>query len=233
MLLIVLYILLAIIVLIAAVLSIKVSLIADYSKSFHLNVKYLFLDIPVYPQGEKKPKKEKEKKEEETPPAEEEQKAKKGGPNPIKTFMNNEGVSGVIGLINDAVRILKGFFGSIFRHVVFDQLFLTIVVAGRDAADTAIKYGRVSSAVFPQLGYICSHMKVKEYDADVSPDFLADVSTAEFHFKISFRPIFLVGAALALAVKLLFKVVFKLLFSKPQSSDNNINKNKVKQGGAQ
>lgn len=231
---IVLYILLAIILLIAVILSIKVSIIADYSKEFYLKIKYLFLEIPVYPVSEKKKKKEKPIEEaKETAPPPEEQAAKKGGKNPIKTFLENEGVSGVVGLINDTARIIGGFFGSIFRHVIFDELFLTIVVGGRDAADTAIKYGRISSAVFPPLGYICSHAKVKKYDVDVSPDFLADVSTAEFHVKISFRPIFLVGAVLVLAVKMLFKVIFKLLFSKPQSSDKNINKNKVEQGGAQ
>lgn len=231
---IVLYILLAIILLIAVILSIKVSIIADYSKEFYLKIKYLFLEIPVYPVSEKKKKKEKPIEEaKETAPPPEEQAAKKGGKNPIKTFLENEGVSGVVGLINDTARIIGGFFGSIFRHVIFDELFLTIVVGGRDAADTAIKYGRISSAVFPPLGYICSHAKVKKYDVDISPDFLADVSTAEFHVKISFRPIFLVGAVLVLAVKMLFKVIFKLLFSKPQSSDKNINKNKVEQGGAQ
>lgn len=228
---IVLYILLAIIILIAAILSIKVSVIADYSKNFYLKVKYLFLEIPVYPSSGKKEKTAEDKKDD--TPAQEEQGTKKGGKNPIKTFLENEGVSGVIVLINDTARIIGGFFGSIFRHVIFDELFLTIVVGGRDAADTAIKYGRVSASVFPPLGYICSHAKVKKYNADVSPDFLADVSAAEFHVKISFRPIFLLGALLVLAVKLLFKVIFKLLFSKPQSSDNNINKNKVKQGGAQ
>lgn len=231
---IVLYILLAIILLIAVILSIKVSIIADYSKEFYLKIKYLFLEIPVYPASGKKKKKEKpvEEAKEATPPPED-QAAKKGGKNPIKTFLENEGVSGVVGLINDTARIIGGFFGSIFRHIIFDELFLTIVVGGRDAADTAIKYGRISSAVFPPLGYICSHAKVKKYDVDVSPDFLADVSTAEFHVKISFRPISLVGAVLVLAVKMLFKVIFKLLFSKPQSSDKNINKNKVEQGGAQ
>lgn len=230
---IVLYILLAIIVLIAAVLSIKVSVIADYSKNFYLKVKYLFLEIPVYPSSGKKSKKEKPAKESKKDVPDEEKGTKKGGKNPIKNFLENEGVSGVVDLINDTARIIGGFFGSIFRHVIFDELFLTIVVGGRDAADTAIKYGRVSANVFPPLGYICSHAKVKEYDADVSPDFLADVSTAEFHFKISFRPIFLLGAILVLAVKMLFTVIFKLLFSKPQSSNQNINKNKIKQGGAQ
>ena len=194
---IVLYILLAIIILIAAILSIKVSVIADYSQNFYLKVKYLFLEISVYPSSGKKAKKEKPAEEtKEDVPSQEEQGAKKGGKNPIKTFLENEGVSGVIGLINDTARIIGGFFGSIFRHVIFDELFLTIVVGGRDAADTAIKYGRVSASVFPPLGYICSHAKVKKYDADVSPDFLADVSTAEFHVKISFRPIFLLRSYL-------------------------------------
>lgn len=230
---IVLYILLAIILLLAVILSIKVSLIADYRENFYLKVKYLFLEIPIYPgSGKKKPKEEKPAETPKEEPAKEEKPTEKGK-NPIKNFLDNEGVSGVIGLVNDTARILGGFFGSVFRHVIFEELYLTIVVAGRDAADTAIKYGRVSSNVFPALGFICSHAKVKKYDADISPDFLAEVSTAEFHTKISFRPIFLLGALLVLAVKLLFKVIFKLLFSKPKSSDENINKNKIKQGGAQ
>lgn len=229
-----LYVILAIILFFVLVLSIKISVIADYSNEFILKIKYLFLTIPVYPRkGEKKPKKEKAEEPPKEEPAEKPVKEKKTGNNPIKNFVNNEGVSGVIALVKDAARILGGFFGGIFRHVIFEKLFLTLTIAGNDAADTAIKYGKVCSAVFPSLGLICSKAKVKQYDADVSPDFLATKSSAEFHVKVSFRPIFLIGAAFVLAIKMLFKVVFKLLFSKPKSSDNNINQNKIKQGGAQ
>lgn len=230
-----LYVILAIILFFVLVLSIKISVIADYSNEFILKIKYLFLTIPVYPRkGEKKPKKEKK----EEPPKQEEPKAKpvkekKTGNNPIKNFYNNEGVSGIIALVKEAARIMGGFFGGIFRHVIFEKLFIDLTVAGNDAADTAIKYGKVCAALFPSLGLICSKAKVKEYDVDVSPDFLATKNTAELYAKVSFRPIFLIGAAFALAVKMLFKVVFKLLFSKPKSSDNNINQNKIKQGGAQ
>ena len=33
-------------------------------------------------------------------------------------------------------------------------------ITGPDAAATAIKYGQISSAVFPAMGYICSKAKV-------------------------------------------------------------------------
>lgn len=212
---------------ISLLLSIKVSVSADYGKSFSLFLHYLFLKIPLYPR-KSKPKKEKpEKTQKEEKPKEDDSAEKKEKKNPIKTFIDNQGFYGVVDLINDTARILGGFFGSLFGHMIIDDLFLKMYVGGSDAADTAIKYGKICSAVFPSLGKICSSCKVKRYNAEITPDFLATKSEAEFYFKISFRPLLVIWATIIMAVKLLFKVVIKLFCSKPQSSEN-----KIKQGGA-
>lgn len=52
--------------------------------------------------------------------------------------------------------------GSIYRAFVIENLKLLLKVSsGDDAAQNAIKYGKVCSAVYPSMGFICSNMKVK------------------------------------------------------------------------
>lgn len=230
-----LYILLAIILVIVGILSIRVTVKADFDQKFEAELRYLFLKIPLYPrpQKEKKPKKEKKKTEPkpEEEPKPQKEKKKSDKPNPIITFIKNQGFDGVLNLISDIGSILTGMFGSIFRHVVFNKLYLNLIVAKNDAAATAIEYGKTCERVFPVMGYICSHMKVQKYDVEITPDFLGYRNEAEFHVQISFRPIFLTNAAVAMAFKLLFKVGSKVLLSLFKKSNEHKNNN-IEQGGA-
>ncbi|HIT52764.1 MAG TPA: DUF2953 domain-containing protein [Candidatus Fimivicinus intestinavium] len=230
---IVLYILLAIIALIILAFSFRLTVQLDYHDVVELEIHYLFLKFKLLPweQKEKKPKTEKPAPASEQPPKDTSQK-KKGGSkqNPLATFWNNEGIDGVIALLKKTASILSGMFRSVFRHIILDKFYLQMYIGSGDAAQTAIDYGKVCTEVFPALGAICSAMKVKKYDVDISPDFLANQSETELHAVLTLRPIFVTNAAVAMVVKLLFQVVFKLLFSKPDKS--NENRIEIKQGGA-
>lgn len=227
---IVLYILLAIVVLIVLAFSFRLTLQLDYHEIVELEVRYLFFKFQLLPweKKEKAPKEEQpaEKKE----PEEKKPKEKPAKQNPLKTFWQNEGVDGVIALIKETARIVSGMFRRIFKHVIIDKLFLQMYIGSGDAAQTAIDYGKVCAEIFPALGTICSIMKVRKYDVDISPDFLANQNETELHTVITLRPIFVTNAAVVMLVKLLFKVVFKVLFSKPDKS--NENRIEIKQGGA-
>ncbi|MEG1846396.1 MAG: DUF2953 domain-containing protein [Oscillospiraceae bacterium] len=217
-----LYILLGIVILIIAILSIKIRIDAEYIDDFQMVVKWLFLKFKIYPLPPKKEKPQKEeipKEEKQEAPVEE--KLKK--PNIFMTFYQNQGYEGVIKLLKDSVDALGSLMKSIKKHFIIDELFLWITVSrNHDAAATAIDYGNVCQDVFPALGFICSNFKVKKYDAEVEPDFIGTFSSAQFATAFSIRPIFLIGAGLALVFRLLFKVVFKLLFPKKQKSNENI-----------
>lgn len=232
-----LYIILGIIAFFCLLLSIKVRVEAEYYDSFKLSLKWLFLHFDIYPmvKKEKKPKKEEPKKEE--PPKEEpvpEEKPQK--PNIFKTFYENQGVEGVIKLINDSADALGSLAKSFKNHLIIERLYLWIVVSSNaDAASTAIEYGNMCQRVFPPLGFLCSNLKVKHYDANIEPDFIGTFPSAQFETEIAIRPIFLINAALVMAVRLLFKVVLKLLRQKPkvQAKDSNENKDSQNiQGGA-
>ena len=207
-----LYIILGIIALIVILFSIKVSVTAEYADSFSLDVQWLFIKLHIFPQTEeqkakreaKKAKKEEEKKEEDKP-----SEPKK---NIFKEFYENQGFGATVELIQTAAAQLGGFMGSIYRAFVIENLKLLLKVSsGDDAAQNAIKYGKVCSAVYPSMGFICSNMKVKKYEVNVVPDFISQENKAQFALSLSVRPIKLTNAVVVLAFRLLFKVLLKLL----------------------
>ena len=206
-----LYIILGIIALIVILCSVKVKITAEYGEAFSLDVKWLFVKAHIFPQTEeqkakkaaKKAKKEEKKKEE---------KPSEPKSNIFKDFYENQGFAATVELIQTAASQLGGFLGSVYRAFVIENLRLLLIVSsGDDAARNAIKYGKVCSAVYPSMGFICSNMKVKKQDVKVISDFISQENGAEFELALSVRPIKLTNAVVVLAFRLLFKVLLKLL----------------------
>ena len=220
-----LYIILGIIALIVILFSIKVSVTAEYADSFSLDVQWLFIKLHIFPQTEeqkakreakkaKKEEKKKKKPEKEKPEEEKKEVDKPSEPkkNIFKEFYENQGFGATVELIQTAAAQLGGFMGSIYRAFVIENLKLILKVSsGDDAAQNAIKYGKVCSAVYPSMGFMCSNMKVKKYQVNVVPDFISQENKAQFALSLSVRPIKLTNAAVVLAFRLLFKVLLKLL----------------------
>ena len=113
----------------------------------------------------KKAKKRKKKRKKK--PEEEKKEGRTNPPEPkkniFKEFYENQGFGATVELIQTAAAQLGGFMGSIYRAFVIENLKLLLKVSsGDDAAQNAIKYGKVCSAVYPSMGFICSNMKVKK-----------------------------------------------------------------------
>ncbi len=227
-----LFILLGIILFFVVILSIRITIDAEYFDEFKLNIKWLFINIPVLPAKKKdKPQKEEKTKKEEPP--------KEPEPNPDElgekkenifvTFYNNQGFDGVIQLVNNAVSSLGKMFSSFKKHIVFRELYLFMTVTGGcDAAETAMEYGRTCQKVFPAMGYIVSNFPVKKYDVEIEPDFIGTKNSAQFAFSVHIRPIFFINAVIVLAIRLVFKVVLKFL----KGIKNKSNKENINEGGA-
>lgn len=224
-----LYTILGIVLFFILVFSIPVRVTAHYDGTFSMYIKYSLLKINILPKKEKekkkkdkpqKTKKEKSKKEESVEHKVGDKK-KKEKDNIFLKFYKNQGFEGVLQLIADALEAVTGIFSDIFKHFVFRELYLDMTVAGSDAAETAIKYGKISSAVFPAMGLICSKARVKKYDIDISPDFLATKDDARFHVQFGISPIFITNAVIVAGFKLFKNVLLKLL-----KVNNEDNKNK-------
>ncbi len=204
---------------------------AQYDGTFEMYVKYLFIKIKVFPSEKKADKEKKPKKEKKADKSEDEsgkkEKPKEKKENIFLKFYNNQGFEATLQLIADALKATGGIFSGTFRHFVFREIFLMMRISGPDAAQTAIRYGQISSAVFPAMGYICSKAKVKKYDIDLIPDFLANHDEAVFRFEFGLSPIFVTNSVVAAAFKLFKNVIYKLL--KVNSADNKDKKNLEKQ----
>ena len=231
------WILLALLALILFALCVKVRFRIEYSsENTSALLKWLFLKIKLYPRKpkEKKPKEEKpeeeeEPKEEEEEEKEDEKKPKEGG-SLLKTLYDAEGIDGLYAILKKVLYYTKRFFGSSMRGVVVDELWLDVRCTKEDAAATAIYYGEVCAVLFPLLGALASKCRLKKYDFNIYPDYLARFSDASFVTSFHFTPMYFIGVTTAYVFRLLFGVLigmFVKIFGakKDKNSSRNENKN--------
>ncbi len=212
------WVLLGILALILFALVVRVRFDIEYSEeNTSVVLRWLFLKFRLYPM-EKKPKKPKEPKKEEPEeekPAEEEKKEEeqpaKKKDNILVTFYKAEGFDGALTLIKKACSYLKTFFGNLLYGFVVDEFYLDMRCTKADAAATAIYYGEVCATVFPMLASLASRCRLKKYDINIYPDFIARFSGASFVLRFHFVPLYLIHITIVFGVKMLFGVLLRLL----------------------
>ena len=119
------------------------------------------------------------------------------------------GYDGMMEVLSNFGHILALYGGKLFKSVVFDEIEIYITVGTGDSAKTAIEYGKTCQKVYPLLGFICSNNLVKEYDASVEPDFLANHSEGEFYFDFHLIVRKVINSTVGMAFRMLFKVLLK------------------------
>ena len=234
------WILLALLALIIFLLCIKVHINVEYSnENTSAYIKWLFLKIPLYP-AKKKEKAADEKAAQTAPEqaaplademsdtAESQQTADGAQPatataqpatataaKPAKESLlhliyRSNGIDGLIVILKRLFSYLGTFTGNALNGVVFEELYIDVSCTKGDAAATAIYYGEVCATVFPILGALVSKYKVKKYDFNIYPDYIARFSNASFVANIYIIPIYFIGIVLALVFKLLFGVLGRM-----------------------
>ena len=161
-----LYILLGIVLFIALVMFIPITLRASYKEEFWCAVYIGFVKLQLVPA---KPKKEKKKKKakKQTQKTEQPKKATEKKPSLIKKY----GIEWLLNLIKKVAELAVSALQDFFSHILVKKLSLSISVAGDDAADTAIKYGKYCAVVYPAVGTIVRVVKCKGYGVDINPNF--------------------------------------------------------------
>lgn len=220
----VLFIILGIIAFFVLLLSVKVRIYVHSEDGVSLAIRWAFLKFNILPKKEKKkkkPKKEKKKKEKkkkEEPEKEEDKKKDEKIPEPKKKndnifvrYYRNNGVSGTIELLERLMKALGGMFRGIGRAFTVEEIFISLFVGAGDSAETAIKYGKTCSKVYPIMGYLVDNLRIRKYNLEVSPDFINGKNKARLHGSISVRPSVLIWALIVFVNRALFKVVIKFL----------------------
>lgn len=208
-----LYIILGIIAAIVLLFCVKIGVELRYEDTFEVFLRVMGLRFRLLPAKEKKPKKEKPKKEkpekekkEKEPEKTDEEKPK--GENIVMKFYHEQGFDGTMQFLADVLAALNTMLGDIFkRSFVLEKLMLRLRISKPDAAETALAFGKTCAAVYPALGYICTNLYVRRYDADIQADYLANKSTAAVWFILSVRPIKLTNALM----RFVFRGIFAFL----------------------
>ena len=150
------------------------------------------------------------------------EKQPKQGNSFLKQLYIDQGYDGIVKMLQGVKNSLGGFFGKLYRNIVIDELYLTMITVGNDAADTALKHGKLCAWAYPILGKLISTCKVKKYNFDFTPDFIGVKSNATAYVRLHLTPIKLTNSVVVLAVQLVFKVLFKLLFAKKKSDKSKV-----------
>lgn len=224
-----LYIILGVVLFFIAVLSIPVVLDMEYGDVFKLRVSWLFVKFNILPKDEskKKPKKEKKPKQErtqaETAPAETPVANTAKKENPIKIFYEDQGVLGIVELINNVASYLGKFSKGFLKSIYIKKLRIRIWVTEGDAAQTAIKYGKFCQMIYPPLGFICSSCHVKDYDVNIWAEYCGDKTKGEFETKVALIPRSVINAGIAFVFRLVVRLVKALLvYLKAKKKNNNL-----------
>lgn len=191
-----LYIILGIIAFIFILLMCPISFYLDYAENeFKFNVYYLFFKFNVIPSKEK----------EKTAPKKKKQSGKKGSEekseSSIRKLVNQKGISGLLELLKILLKTVSDAAVSTKKHLIIYRLDVDVIVAGDDAADTAMKYGYVCSAVYPIISFVDSNIKKCKHSENITADF--DGKDIRIHCVIRARikALFLLKTALNTVLK--------------------------------
>lgn len=161
---------------------------AEYRDEPHVRLNYLFVHYTVVPRPEKEEKAE--------PHEEEAQQKEKPKQSKISALLKEKGLSGFLNILKQVSEAVSGTAKRLFAHLVITRFNLEISVTGADAAQAALNYGAVYSAVSTAAGLLFGNVRCKSYRIVITPDFQGTRSRVCFEGKARVPLIFLISASL-------------------------------------
>lgn len=182
-----LYILAGILCVLGLILLLPVSVNLKYNGELSFKVK--FAGIKVF-----EPSKNPKKAEENIQPA---QKTKSKDSQLKSSFKILKEKHGFIGAVKEIVSFIKdclNHLGLLLKTMKFKKICLDLSVAGSDAAQTAIQYGEVCSAVYPVLSFFQSKANVKYKQINIKGEFEKPKGNFSFNMVVNLQIVFLLIA---------------------------------------
>lgn len=196
-----LIILLSLVLLCVLICLVKLDFSAVYSENLTLKLKVLFLKFTLLPREDKKDKKKKPKKDKAKKKKTDDE--KKDDDSYVKKLSDKKGVEGIVSMLVDLSKLAASTLKSLVSHTVINKFDIKLTVVGEDAADTALKYGKICSVFYPAVTIVCETAKCKDYSLDVTPDFSDEAKacvSADLRFHI--RAFYVLKYGLKALVKL-------------------------------
>lgn len=185
------YILLALLALIAAVMLVPVTGRITYDGTLTARIRVWGVSVPLYPRPPKA----------ETAPAGKQRRPKADKPSKweeLKELLKQDDVEGTLHFLSGVARLAGRTVGRLLRSITVTDLHLQMLIATGDPADTAQRYGQVCSVLYPSLELIGQTVRIRRRSLRVEPNFLLEQSCARFDIRVRVSVWRLTGAALAL-----------------------------------
>lgn len=119
-----------------------------------------------------------------------------------RSFMDGFSFQSIVALMQFIKDQTKESISKVAKRFTMNDISVRLFIHGKDAADTALKYGECASVVFPAMSLLVSYGKVRKYDVDLVPDFLGTKNKAEFHNTVAFTPIRVLSPVLLSGMKI-------------------------------
>lgn len=164
----------------------------SYDQNFVLKIKFssiTFFDSEkrVDIKGKKaRKKKSKEKAEGKTPQKE----------NFFKKTYSQKGLLGSISYFSEIFVLAFKKLWWIIKRFKFRKFRLNLTVATSDAANTAINYGKICSAVYPAISFLENNANFKSKEININADFEKTNSQLQVGFSVTTRILFWLIAAI-------------------------------------
>ena len=171
-----------------------------YREGLQVRLRVLFVWIPLYPPKPKKSPPASPPPSPKTPSP-----AKKEGPSPVRLVLDH------LELAKALLEQGERFLGRAARGITLHHLRLWLLVAGEDAAQVGIRFGRANALCYSLLAVLQRLFTVGDARLDIRPNFLPDGEEwVQGEGMASARPVVLLWAALCLAAGLL-KVLWPVI----------------------
>lgn len=116
----------------------------------------------------------------------------KGTDSSVLKIFRDKGVVDSFKFVLRVLKILNAASRKVLRRTTINEIFLEIKVCGDDAADTALKYGKIQSGVNFAAGFISSVNTPKKYNINIYPDFTGNKTLCRFYIDIYARAFFII-----------------------------------------
>ena len=120
----------------------------------------------------------------------------------VKSFLSGFSFDSIVALIASLGSTTGHTLGKVARKINIKRLNVGLVIGGDDAAETALKFGRIGAVLYPALGRITNNLTVGDISLDMTPDYLANKNSGEIHTVIALRPLTLVTPFIGMVPKL-------------------------------
>jgi len=117
--------------------------------------------------------------------------------------------SRTLGIAADLLSSLKGGAGMIVRRFRMYRVRLSMIVAGWDAAETAVDYGKCNAAVYSAYALAKNFLNLKNPEIEIRPDFVSEKGSVDFEMRGRLMPIIVLAAAARIFAAFLVKTIHR------------------------